>query len=728
MPKAYGVFAVFGRSYACGIRIAPLISVSSAFDMQYTRHLSAHLRCDYSRSTRIGMNRYSILFIAAMLPIASSAASAQNKQQPSLPQLLSQLTNANADDATVINALNQMGPLCDQSCVPAVSDMLRHIDAGVVKAACRTAIELADPHLAPALMDVVRNHPLDDVRVEALKALTRIGRTQDYELLFDNADYGHPDWTARQIIRSLPKATALSMLSHISKLAVEPSLVTSVVHAYRDYPDELFAALVTILFEGQSPQASTQILRALAMISQSLNDPELPEFQQIAFWISPDSAKESLDLIATIQANRSTTDAVRWLLAYGSLLSPVTMLDVIERIHGPNADLFLDALFINPDGELNYQNNIAPYPALVQSLIAKHSANAHIQKLAIEKLRDPSFTEISLNALHNAQTPQTLAIVTSYLGHHESAISMAAMRIAGNNPGYWPQLVSIIQSDKHGDNHGRTYSARWAAAMLATKYKADLPDTSVLLSEARECMQDPRRLHAEPALWLLSALHADVQIDLPTFKSLRPDMKISLLQQDASLNSDIIDAAIHDTNAAVAAHAMIYIGDHPETELPAEWTEQIIKFIQSDNLLLSLNAILATGKRQIQAATSLLQSRMNDKDPKIVYNAIWALQQLRSLPEMGILSTIYYRSDEGFLKQRLGFLTGLDENRKEDKQMYEIDTQTPLQSHVLYQALFEDRPTAASNIAIMRPDMAIQMVRTNLIGMFYTPGEIVNSE
>ena len=163
-------------------------------------------------------------------------------------------------------------------------------------------------------------------------------------------------------------------------------------------------------------------------------------------------------------------------------------------------------------------------------------------------------------------------------------------------------------------------------------------------------------------------------------------------------------------------------------ELSDVWIEQIKQYIQSDNVLLSLNAILAAGKRQIQSAAPLLYARISDKDPKIVYNVIWALQQLRSLPEMSTLSTIYYRSDEGFLKQRLGFLTGLDENRREDRQMYAIDTQTPLQPHVLYQALFENRPTAASNVAIMRSDMAIQMVRTNLIGMFYTPGEIVNSE
>ena len=621
-----------------------------------------------------------------------------------------------------------MGPLCDQSCVPAVSDMLRHHDAGVVKAACHTAIELADPHLAPALMEIIRNHPLEDVRVEALKALTRIGRTQDYELLFDNADYKHPDWTTRQIIRSLPKDTALLMLDRIAKLATEPSLVTSIVNAYQDYPDELFAALITMLFQGQSPQAASQILRALAMISQSLTTPELSESQQIAFWISPDSKKESLDLIATIQANRSTPDAIRWILAYGSQLSPVTLLDILERIQGPNTNLFIDALFTNPNNDLNYQSHIAPYPALVKSLITNHSANPHIQSLAIQKLSDPSFTEVALRALQHNQTPQTQSIVTDYLGHHESAISMTAMRIAGTDDTYWPLLVSIIQSDHRNDNHGRIYSARWAAAMLATRFQTVPGDTSSLVSEAQECLRDARRLHAEPALWLLNALHANVQIDIQAFKSLRPDMKSSWLQLNTALESDIIDAAICDNNPAVVAHALVYIGDHPDMELSDVWIEQIKQYIQSDNVLLSLNAILAAGKRQIQSAAPLLYARISDKDPKIVYNVIWALQQLRSLPEMSTLSTIYYRSDEGFLKQRLGFLTGLDENRREDRQMYAIDTQTPLQPHVLYQALFENRPTAASNVAIMRSDMAIQMVRTNLIGMFYTPGEIVNSE
>ena len=666
------------------------------------------------------MIQHKLRYILAAIPIASASVSAQTTPQDELPRLLTQIESTEAE--VVVSALEKMGRVCDQSCIPAISDKIHHDEASVIKAACHAAFELADPRFAPALMDVVRNHPLDDVRIEALKALTRIGRTEDYESLFENADFKHPDWIAQQIIRSLPKDAAIIMLDHISELATEPSLITSIVHGYRDFPDALFLSLISLLQRGQFKDSEDQIYRALALISPQLASPELPKELLYVFWIHPPNTSGILDDIATIQANRSTDDALHWLLSYGSQLSPSSLINVIEAIHGPNADLFIDALFTNAEPDLNYQTHIAPYPEIVNALLIQHSVNPHIQSLAVDKIHEQNFTESALQALYNIRTAETTNKILGFLGHQRSAISQTAMRITGNDPAYWSALVSIIQSDTQIDSYGRVYAARWAAAMLASQYHDQLSDTTGIISEALSCIQSPHRLHAEPALWLLNVFNADIQIDLQTFQTLRPDMKRAWLQyHHPSIHDDILNAALHDKDPSVAAQALIYFCDEPAIQPNETWTALIHQYIRSENPLLSLNAILTAGKKQIHSAVPLLKERLNDADAKVVYNAIWALQQLQSLPDTGILATIYYRASDGFLKKRLGFLTGLAEDRKEDKQMYEIETQKPLLHHALYQVLFQNRPRSTSDIAIMRSDMAIEMIRTNVMGMIYTP-------
>ncbi len=669
----------------------------------------------------IGMFWYRYLYIAVLLPVAASFASAQEKADPTLPELFSQLEST--EDEVVISALEKMGPICDQACAPVISDKLHSRDADVVKAACHAAYALADPHLAPALMDVVRNHPQDVVRIEALKALTRIGRTQDYETLLNSVDFKHADAIARQIIRSMPLDTARALIDKMAALVVYPALTTSVIHAYRAYPDDLFSALISLWQRGQSEADEKQILRAMGLISQQHVPMPLSNAQQNVFWADPDKSSDRLESIAAIQANRSTDDALQWLLAYGDKLSPVSMLDVIGRIHGHVAEQFINALFTNQDPDLNYQTHIAPYPELVNALLVQHGNDPHVQALAVEKLRTPVYAASALKALYNKPSDDASSTVLNYLGHHDATLAQTAIHIVGSHPSYWPALVSMIRNSPQTDSGGRIYAARWAAAMLVSKYREKLTDLHTMIAEATKCLAEPWRLHAEPSLWLLNALNADIQLDLQQFLALRPNMKIAWLQHHSKpIQSDVLNAAIRDKNPSVIAQTLVYISDETNIQPETEWIELIKQYIQSDNPLLSLNAILIAGKKQIQSTKVLLESRLSDGDPRIVYNAIWALQQLRSLPEMGSLSTIYYRASDGFLKKRLGFLTGLDPNRQEDRQMYEIETQMQLKPHQLYQMQFQERPQPESNIAIMRSDMAIQMVHTNLIGMFYTPG------
>lgn len=632
-----------------------------------------------------------------------------------LPQVIAQLSSE--DETVVCDALEKMGRICDESCVTYVADMMRHPNADVVRAACKTAQVLANPRLAPALQELVRNYPMDDIRVEALKALMTIGA--GYDALLLTVDPEHPDGIQRLIIRSLPRDMAIEKADEFAHLAGFHAYSTSVAAAFREQPDPLFRALLRNVL-GADDDARHNMLRTMLLLAPDLKDKQLTESEELIFWEIP---RRDLELAACIQAERSTPDAVRWILSRIEEISPAGLLDIFHRLNGEGERLLADAIVKGENQE--WVEKILDNPAIKQELIAHLPKDKTSQEVALSALREEGMHIAAIRTLAiYDDDPQIRQIIASELGNSDHHAAMAAMHIMMQSAEYMPDLIRIVVEHSDDDLFGSSYLARWAilAAISGKRVTPELSWKEQLRSEALNVVSDLRRLHAEPALRLLIALGEPLpSVSADAFRLLRSDIKRALLgSTDIAELGVILEDALHDEDLSVVAAALDTLGNHPSLAEPfRDLDEWLKKWIESDDAMLSIQASATAGKLGRTACIDVLQKRLTDTDTRVAYNALWALQQLRALPNEHWLKALYYRAPVGILRERLGFLTGLDPNRTERMPMSELYSRKRLIPGQAIQMTMQDEPLAGQDIPVILEDQSMRILRANVFGIIF---------
>ncbi len=628
-----------------------------------------------------------------------------------LPNTLEQLSSDNTE--TVIQALDTLGRICDESCVPYVADMLHHHQLEVVAAACKTASELATPEFSSSLLDIVKNNPSEAVRFEAIKALTAIGAAYDALLL--NVNPEHPDEIQRRIVRSLPEHLLKARASQFAQYSGYHELSTSVAKAYQTAPALLLSEIFTAIPSASSDR-KRNMLRTIRMLVESSHGKGLTEEEASIF---NDDPLDNLELIAQIQAERSTPDAVRWLLAWFNQLPQSALLDIFSRIHDEGAAQLSDAILrtMPPDTARIFDTN----PRLKNAFLAQLPPSS-ASKAYAESLLD--IPEYHLNALRLlAQTQDNNAQIIAELGNSNPTQSVAVMHILADNEQNIPKLIELSTNNSITDSLNRTFLARWALvvllshtpnAILSDEEKTKLRITSLHI------LENPRSLNAEPAFWLLTLLGDSPQPpSVEIFTRIRPEMKrawLHTLNEDTAL--PYIQIALDDTDDAVVTQALEYLISHPELAKQIPTLEnKLIQWVESDIPILNIQASATVAKLGFTSSIPTLQTALTSPDTLIAYNALWALQKLHALPNAHWLKSLYYRAPEGVLRDRLGFLSGLNPGSSENLPMSELESLTPLIPNQIIHLTSQEEPLANRDIAIILEDQSLRLKRTNSFGM-----------
>ncbi|MBQ9241902.1 MAG: HEAT repeat domain-containing protein [Proteobacteria bacterium] len=619
-----------------------------------------------------------------------------------LPMLIGQLSLE--DENAVCSALEKMGRICDESCVPFVADALRHHEPKVVISACKTAQALANPRLASSLLYVVRNHPLDEVRLEALKALTRLEREEDYETLLLTVSGDDSGDLQKRMIRALPESQLDRRVVHYSDLAKNHAFSSSVAVAYRKQPQILMEALLEELASTQSEDEARALLRTMRLLLEDFTGICSPKNAKI-LWGYP----EYVDAIASVQARLGSSDAVRYLLAHLDRISPPVMLDVLEALHGDAAAVFSDAV-IESGAYSRFMDDLA----LRHAFFSLGNTSRHAKNLALSLWRDRETAADGLRMLGAfVEEREVRGIALGALGAG-GAVSLQAMRIAAGSPLFWQELVQIVGNQSEDDHLGTAYYARWAMVELARKHP-ELP-MEAACQEAQRVFREPGRFHAEPALWLLHAANCLPDMLSPEqFASLRPDMKIAFLRAYAGrLSPEIVSLALADSALPVVSQMLRLLQDH--VEHASQLTDEaLLKFLDSP---LVIQASVTAGVLGRTSCLEKLQSLLTHPDVRVAYNALWGLQKMHALPNHDWLKALYYRAPDGVLRDRLKFLAGYaPENERIP--MSELHSHQPLEPGQCLQVMERDKPLAHQNVTIILEDQSLLDVQTNVFGMIF---------
>ncbi|MBQ1926620.1 MAG: hypothetical protein II180_10955 [Proteobacteria bacterium] len=639
------------------------------------------------------------LLVFCALSISGSVCAQELSE---LPMLIGQLSLD--DEAVVCSALEKMGRICDESCVPFVADALRHPEPRVVISACKTAQALANPRLAPSLFDVVRNHPLDEVRVEALKALTRLEREADYEALRMTVGAEDSGDLRKRIIRVLPESLAIQRVSHYASLAKDHGYASSVAAAYRSQPQALMSGLLDALASSQSEADARALLRTMRLLLDASRLDYVPENARI-LWGYPEYVED----IAPVQARLGSPDAVRYLLAHLDRLSDPVMLDVLEALSGDAAAMFSDAVI-----ESGAYARFMDVPALRHAFFALKNTSVHAKSLALSLWRNRETAADGLQMLGAfVEDPEVREIVLGALGAG-GAVSLRAMHVAASSLQFWQSLVEIVSTHSADDHLGIAYYARWAMVELARRHPELAMETAC--AEAARVYGDPRRFHAEPALWLLEAASClPEMISADRFANLRPDMKNAFLRAYADrLPADIVSLALTDLNQTVVSQMLRLLVSHPD--YAALLTDDaLLKLLDSPVVI---QASVTAGALGRTTCLEKLQSLLTHPDVRVAYNALWGLQKMHALPNHDWLKALYYRAPDGVLRDRLKFLAGYAPEN-EHIPMSELNSRQPLEPGQVLQILDRNKPAAHQNVAIILEDQSLLDAQTNVFGMIF---------
>ena len=619
----------------------------------------------------------------------------------------------------ICSALETMARICDESCTPYVADMMGHHDPEVVLAACKAAQSLANPRLVPPLLNLVRNHPNDEVRIEALKAMTRLGEGYEHLLLYLDPD--NPDELQRRIIRSLPEDLMPKYADLFAHYAGIHAFSTSVAQAYQTHPELLVSALFRELPRANKIQRHN-LLRTMAMCTHALDNLELSREQQNLFWDNPIS---EIDSIAIIQAYRSTPDAIRWLLVWAKNIPLDVWYQVLLTIHGSHAELLTDALL--KDDSLGFSYRDVQLNADMLRAFLLHLPKSDLGKsVLLETLNRNEISATALRALKKySDDAQIREIILNNLGNSNLQTAVTAMHIAAQSQAYFEPLANLVLQSSQNDNMGRVYLARWALVLLIASFpEQSWPHLEDLKREALKTAAQYKLLHAEPALELCRHLgEMPRQPSESDFKSMRADMKRAWIRGlDPKTASPLLKIALEDPKSAVREQALEYLIRFPESV--GQWDDTILDEVLLNSLKdadvsVRIAAAVAVGTYARTRFIPELQDLLTHTDIRVAYSALWGLQKMYALPNEAWLKALYYRAPDGILRERLGFLSGYAEKNREFFPMAELDSQKALKSGQIVQILARDEFLAGHDVAIILDDQSIRILRTNAFGMMF---------
>ncbi len=532
-----------------------------------------------------------------------------------LPQAIDRLSDEDSD--VIVNALRTMGRICDESCVPYVSDMLYHPQLEVRIEACKTAQKLANPALTPALLDIVRNQPMDEVRLEAIQALSAMGSVYDALLL--NVTPDNPDEIQRRIIRNLPVDRLESTAPKLAEFARYHSLATSVATACKKKPESCISALFNALETSDRDQQRNQ-LRTIALLIEANPDVEVTQEQA-----SHLSDSDAFDLTSQIQAMRSTPDAVLWLASHVKQFTEPILLNTFRHLHdnGQFADLILR-------GELPELAEMISRNALLKSAYLDNlPPTSEARELAIASLVDHEAHISALKLLAKTGSDEVVrSQILSQMGKATTDTAITAMQVASRHVEFASDLAELILHTPSNDNFGRVYLARWALVVMMSNHGTSIltaEQTEQLRAQAQEILKEPRRLHAEPALWFLQMTGSQIKPDSEkSFSESRADMRRAWIQVIPESDAlPYVRLALKDSDESVRAEGLTYLAKHPQIAAQIEnLTQTLIDLILSDSVMLSTQASATAAALHETACIPILQALLTSPDTRIAYNAL----------------------------------------------------------------------------------------------------------
>lgn len=687
------------------------------------------------------------------LPVENAlyASSVGEPELSDLPEKISDLQSSDAE--TVCRALATMARICDQSCAPYIADALRHHEASVVKQAAKAAQALANPRLAPALEYVVWHHFDDDVRLEALRAMVGIADSALYRALLASLNLKKIDVIQRRILRGLPSALRWEFAEKYAEWAQDSSLVTSVVAAYRADALPLWEAIIKRISVQPMGEAVLQWLRALRFLAEGsdiagrLNE-ENRMMAATVLGALPSSYDEE---VARIFASLSIEESALWLLAHLSDMSPSMLFDVFRRIGGKCASEMTHSLLNAYAGDAadkegmelrKVMASIIEHPVVFDAFISKippERATTHYALgMRLTESKDVARIESGLRLLSVfSEDARVRERVISKMGHSDRRVAEAA-GVAASALAYRESLVSILETHPEDDNWGKRLMARYALIRMAhrSRGKAYFPaEKPIALSRA--VLREPWRLHAEPAMLFLRSMGEKIpMIDATAYRKLRSEMKRGYLDSlELLVDKDGGDAAkgrrellrrgLTDGDASVAASAMFAVARHSEEcrwiASDSELMTRIGQYLNSQEERLSAHAIMMVAKCEWTQFIVPLTNRIVDSQQIVAYNALRALQELRALPDKHWLRTLYYRTPNGFLHDRLAFLAGV-ESVDGDGNMREFESHQILEKGECIQLRMQDIPLPNADVKIMLEDGFIGVFKTDMSGYLWVSG------
>lgn len=645
--------------------------------------------------------------------------------------LLSQLQNAPSDQHPLI--LENLSRVCDDACRPFIADALRSDQPDTLIAAIHAAAALSDPKLSPPLSDLVRNHPSDNIRLEALNALTQIGQPHTFHALLATVNPHHPDEIQKRILRSLPQNLIHNYAQKYAILSAFSPFVTSTAHAYQRHPEILFNAILPLL-QNDSPQQRTQHLRTLSLLSPHLSDTNvlLPN----AFDILSAQPNNCLDTVSLILAPLPDTHAALFILAHFPKLDPATQLQLLHTLHPSTAPLLVDALLQSHE----IKKNILSSQALTRAILkAAAPAPTHAAKAFALNVLNAHLTQHLPDALRvlsaDAHLPDIQNRILPYLHHNNPAVAAAAFNAITQNPRVFDALLERIAQTPDLDRNSPAFAARYALFILAATFPQQIPDDSKkkAIELSLNVLKTPENLHAEPALLLLIALDYPLSLPSPSQRAaLRPALQ-SLFLKTAALNPtpdalDFLRLSLSHRDESLSAAAFDTLSFVPNAFhlIPEKTWLPIFKNAIASNDIRAHHAMIAAARLNLKILIPDIEKRLTDTNTYIAYNALWALQKLHTLPPQHRLSALYYRTPHGLLRDRLGFLTALSHHPIENLDARELISNTPIHPGDIIRPLANDTPQPNHVVFCLLEDQSLHIVKTDRFGIVRVPARHTN--
>ncbi|MFA5623427.1 MAG: HEAT repeat domain-containing protein [Bradymonadales bacterium] len=634
----------------------------------------------------------------ALMLATSSVSFAQELKQGEFVQdndaldvVISHLTR---ESEAIVAALERMAVICDTRCTPLVAELMRHEDLEVQVAAIRTAARLADAQYLPALTWLLRSTGVAELKVEAARAILAIGGDDALRSLLHMIDPLKIDVTQLLIVESLLQEGDTQYVSLLIDLAEEPMFYASVLNALEAQKELLKPEFKRALRDSAGSRRELLLLRIMADIGLGL---WTPRWDALLL-----EQTQALGLLSEVIAPVDDLEAQRWLLNVSKDWSERVLLRVLPKlnpVHGYNmaSNWVMDYKSRSYAVKREILKQFAKTKNLFSlSLLQEESATAESEELRF----------LALKAL--AQYGERLEVREVFA---ELLLSSSKkMRYLAAE--FWLQQddarAFLLDFLKRHAGEERSAEALWAYAQVL------LPeDRAEALELVKAYDEDWKHALSYNALLLRRKLGDVPKVSAwANYESAPPHTQRLLLQilmeQRPDEAATWLRYCLAAQDTATRGLALWGIG---RLDIHEDWAELALReSLQSSDPILLINALASVGVLKRASFVHAVSAHIYNDNDYVVYNALWALQQLKVLPSHGELRALYFRSKTLILRQLLARLLSLPS-------AYDMAAKQGNKDYFLGISVeFQGERVAGENVILLYPNGALQLLQTDVNG------------